>query len=45
MKDKLMRAGVDEDGVKLSDRFEVASAATSTEEIGKAYAERSWHRL
>ncbi|MBR6379276.1 MAG: low molecular weight phosphotyrosine protein phosphatase [Fibrobacter sp.] len=34
MKDKLMRAGVGADSVKISDRFEVASAATSTEEIG-----------
>ena len=34
MKDKLMRAGAGDDGVELADRFEVASAATSTEEIG-----------
>ena len=34
MKDKLMRAGIGNDGVNVADRFEVASAATSTEEIG-----------
>ena len=34
MKNKLMRAGADDTGTKFADRFEVASAATSTEEIG-----------
>lgn len=34
MKDKLTIAGVDDTGTKFTDRFEVASAATSTEEIG-----------
>ncbi len=34
MKDKLTRAGADDTGTKFADRFEVASAATSTEEIG-----------
>ena len=34
MKDKLMRAGIGDDGQNVADRFEVASAATSTEEIG-----------
>ena len=34
MKDKLTRAGTDDTGTKFADRFEVASAATSTEEIG-----------
>jgi protein-tyrosine phosphatase len=34
MKDKLMWAGIGSDGVNVADRFEVESAATSTEEIG-----------
>ncbi|MBR2075308.1 MAG: low molecular weight phosphotyrosine protein phosphatase, partial [Fibrobacter sp.] len=34
MKDKLTRAGADDTGTKFTDLFEVASAATSTEEIG-----------